>query len=220
MAFQGLNHLVTWAMAALAKPENADDLLEREPETLCLPNELEPPHVGIGIDAIAGVGPRRPRQQALAFIEADGFHGHSGLLGNGPNLHVTTLNPEVSYMVKAFWGISHKFHKQGACGSRQGNRPGEPCHQRCQGEVMRRAEPVPRDQVLALGSLKLASNSSFSPDEEERAFTCRYLHQAVFRWVLELLAEKGLLKGKTVGIDATTLEANATLRSIVRRDAG
>src|SRR5271157_2193735 len=45
-------------------------------------------------------------------------------------------------------------------------------------------------------------------------------HQAVFRWVLELLAEKGLLKGKTVGIDATTLEANAALRSIVRRDTG
>ncbi len=45
-------------------------------------------------------------------------------------------------------------------------------------------------------------------------------HQAVFRWVLELLAEKGLLKGKTVGIDATTLEANAAMRSIVRRDTG
>ena len=45
-------------------------------------------------------------------------------------------------------------------------------------------------------------------------------HQAVFRWVLELLAEKDLLKGKTVGIDATTLEANAAMRSIVRRDTG
>jgi transposase len=45
-------------------------------------------------------------------------------------------------------------------------------------------------------------------------------HQAVFRWVLELLAEKGLLKGKTVGIDTTTLEANAAMRSIVRRDTG
>jgi transposase len=42
--------------------------------------------------------------------------------------------------------------------------------------------------------------------------------KAVFRWVLELLAEKGLLQGKTVGIDATTLEANAAMRSIVRRD--
>jgi transposase len=45
-------------------------------------------------------------------------------------------------------------------------------------------------------------------------------HQAVFGWVLKLLAEKGLLKGKTVGIDGTTLEANAALRSIVRRDTG
>ncbi len=42
----------------------------------------------------------------------------------------------------------------------------------------------------------------------------------MFRWVLEVLAEKGLLKGKTVGIDATTLEANAAMRSIVRRDTG
>jgi transposase len=45
-------------------------------------------------------------------------------------------------------------------------------------------------------------------------------HQAVFTWILERLAEAGLVKGKTVGIDATTLEANAALRSIVRRDTG
>src|SRR6516225_12203456 len=45
-------------------------------------------------------------------------------------------------------------------------------------------------------------------------------HQAVSRSVLALLAEKGLLKGKTVGIDGTTLEANAAMRSIVRRDTG
>jgi hypothetical protein len=45
-------------------------------------------------------------------------------------------------------------------------------------------------------------------------------HQAVFQWVLAVLAEKKLLKGTTIGIDATTLEANAALRSIVRRDTG
>jgi transposase len=45
-------------------------------------------------------------------------------------------------------------------------------------------------------------------------------HQQVFSWVLRLVAEKGLLKGKTIGVDATTLEANAALRSIVRRDTG
>lgn len=45
-------------------------------------------------------------------------------------------------------------------------------------------------------------------------------HQQVFTWVLGVLAESGLLKGKTVGIDATTLEANAAMRSIVRKDSG
>ena len=43
-------------------------------------------------------------------------------------------------------------------------------------------------------------------------------HVAVFTWVLERLAEAGLVKGKTVGVDATTLEANASMRSIKRRD--
>ena len=43
-------------------------------------------------------------------------------------------------------------------------------------------------------------------------------HQSVFIWVLQVLAKRKLLEGKTLGIDATTLEANAALRSIVRRD--
>jgi transposase len=45
-------------------------------------------------------------------------------------------------------------------------------------------------------------------------------HRKVFLWVLGVLADRGLLKGRTVGVDATTLEANAALRSIVRRDNG
>ena len=45
-------------------------------------------------------------------------------------------------------------------------------------------------------------------------------HRAVFTWVLQCLSTAGLVKGKTIGIDATTLEANAALRSIVRRDNG
>ena len=43
-------------------------------------------------------------------------------------------------------------------------------------------------------------------------------HEAVFTWILQRLADAGLVKGKTIGIDATTLEANAALRSIVRRE--
>lgn len=43
-------------------------------------------------------------------------------------------------------------------------------------------------------------------------------HQEVFSWVLKRLARRGVLKGKTIGIDSTTLEANAAMKSIVRRD--
>ena len=45
-------------------------------------------------------------------------------------------------------------------------------------------------------------------------------HQQVFTWIVELLAKHDLVHGKTVGIDTTTLEANAAMRSIVRRDTG
>ena len=45
-------------------------------------------------------------------------------------------------------------------------------------------------------------------------------HRAVFTWVVQQLADAGLVQGQTIGIDATTLEANAALRSIVRRDTG
>ena len=45
-------------------------------------------------------------------------------------------------------------------------------------------------------------------------------HQAVFGWVLKTLAEGGLLKGGSIAIDGTTLEANAALRSIVHRGTG
>ena len=45
-------------------------------------------------------------------------------------------------------------------------------------------------------------------------------HDQVFRMVLLALQEAGLIKGKTIGVDATTLEANAAMRSIVRRDTG
>ena len=46
------------------------------------------------------------------------------------------------------------------------------------------------------------------------------VHEAVFAWVLQRLAEHGLIKGERIGIDASTMEANAALRAIVRRDSG
>jgi len=46
------------------------------------------------------------------------------------------------------------------------------------------------------------------------------VHAAVFQWILGLAGAKKLLKGKTVGVDSTTLEADAAMKSIVRRDTG
>jgi transposase len=63
-----------------------------------------------------------------------------------------------------------------------------------------------------------------SPDHSTISRTRRLIdvetHRAVFTWILQRLADGGLVKGQTIGIDATTLEANAALRSIVRRDTG
>jgi len=61
-----------------------------------------------------------------------------------------------------------------------------------------------------------------TPDHSTLSRTRRLIdlqtHQDVFQWVLKLLAKQGLVDGKTAGIDSTTLEANAAMKSIVRRD--
>jgi len=63
-----------------------------------------------------------------------------------------------------------------------------------------------------------------APDHSTISRTRRLIdletHRAVFTWIQQRLVEAGLLKGQTVAIDATTLEANAAMRSIVRRDTG
>jgi transposase len=63
-----------------------------------------------------------------------------------------------------------------------------------------------------------------APDHSTISRTRRLIdletHRAVFTWIQQRLVETGVLKGKTVAIDATTLEANAAMRSIVRRDTG
>src|SRR3954471_20137102 len=46
------------------------------------------------------------------------------------------------------------------------------------------------------------------------------VHETVFGWVLALIAERGLVRGERIGVDASTMEANAALRTIVRRDDG
>ena len=77
---------------------------------------------------------------------------------------------------------------------------------------------------LAVRSFLRLGLEDAPPDHSTISRTRRLIdvetHRAIFTWVQQRLVEAGLLKGKTVAIDATTLEANAAMRSIVRRDTG
>src|SRR5258707_243165 len=79
------------------------------------------------------------------------------------------------------------------------------------------------DSLAIRSFLRLGLDES-APDHSTISRTRRLIdveaHREVFTWVQEILAGRGLLKGKNVGIDATTLEANAAMRSIVHRDTG
>jgi transposase len=77
---------------------------------------------------------------------------------------------------------------------------------------------------LALRSFVGIALDEETPDHSTISRTRRRIdvdtHREVFGWMLGVLADRGLVKGKRVAIDATTLEANAAMRSIVRRDSG
>ena len=77
---------------------------------------------------------------------------------------------------------------------------------------------------LAIRSFLGLELDEAAPDHSTISRTRRLIdvetHGRVFGWVLERVAKGGLLVGKTIGIDATTLEANAAMKSIVRRDTG
>jgi transposase len=77
---------------------------------------------------------------------------------------------------------------------------------------------------LALRRFVGIALDEYTPDHSTISRTRRLIdldtHREVFGWVLGVLADRGLLKGQRIAIDATTLEANAAMRSIVRRDTG
>src|SRR6202166_4695181 len=77
------------------------------------------------------------------------------------------------------------------------------------------------DSLAVRGFLGLGVHDA-PPDHSTISRTRRLIdletHRTVFTWVQQRLVETGLLKGKTIAVDATTLEANAAMRSIVRRD--
>jgi transposase len=77
---------------------------------------------------------------------------------------------------------------------------------------------------LAIRSFLGLALAERGPDHSTISRTRRLIdvetHGEVFGWVLERLAHAGLVKGATIVVDGTTLEANAAMRSIVRRDTG
>jgi transposase len=77
---------------------------------------------------------------------------------------------------------------------------------------------------LALRQFVRIALTEQTPDHSTISRTRRLIdletHRAVFGWVLGVVADQGLIQGKRVGVDATTLEASAAMRSIVRRDTG
>src|SRR5437868_11292456 len=86
------------------------------------------------------------------------------------------------------------------------------------GIAWRLADSLTLRQFLSIGL------DESTPDHVTISRTRRLIdaetHQRIFSWVLERLAYSGLIKGKTIGVDSTTLEANAAMKSIVRRDTG
>jgi transposase len=73
-------------------------------------------------------------------------------------------------------------------------------------------------EFLRLGTTEPAPDHSWL--SKTRARLPLEVHEAVFAWVLERLAEHGLIRGERIGVDASTMEANAALRAIVRREDG
>jgi transposase len=86
------------------------------------------------------------------------------------------------------------------------------------GMAWRLADSLALRQFVAIGLDE--STADHSTISRSRRWIDVERHREVFGGVLGLLADRGLIKGKRMGIDATTLEANAAMRSIVRRDTG
>src|SRR4051794_28326912 len=79
-----------------------------------------------------------------------------------------------------------------------------------------RGQPV--REFLCLGERERGPDHSWL--SRTRSRLSLEVHDQVFGWVLKRLAEHGLIKGERIGVDASTIEANAALRTITRRDSG
>ncbi|MGE3293787.1 MAG: transposase [Geminicoccaceae bacterium] len=80
------------------------------------------------------------------------------------------------------------------------------------------ADSLPLREFLRLGTTEPVPDPSWL--SRTRSRLPLEVHATIFVWVLQRLAEHGLTQGDRIGVDASTIEANAALRAIVRRDSG
>src|SRR3954447_4904361 len=123
-------------------------------------------------------------------------------------------------------GLCAAFYDDGKAGGRPGLAPG--IYFRCllvgyfEGIDSERGIGWRGNDSLSLKAFLGIPCDAPAPDHSTISRTRRLVdletHQAVFQYVLKVLANHGLLAGKTVGVNSTTLAANAAMRSIVRRD--
>jgi transposase len=86
------------------------------------------------------------------------------------------------------------------------------------GREWRCSDSLSLREFLRLGTTEPVPDHSWL--SKTRARLPLEVHEAVFAWVLGRLAEHGLIKGDRIGVDASTMAANAALRAIVRRADG
>ncbi len=125
-------------------------------------------------------------------------------------------------------GLCAGFYDDGSRGGRPGLAPG--IYFRCllvgyfEGIDSERGIDWRCNDSLSLKAFLGLAIDETAPDHSTISRTRRLIdqeaHSEVFRFILKVLANHDLIEGKTLGVDSTTLEANAALRSIVRRDTG
>ena len=168
------------------------------------------------------LGKRKPVQQPL-FVATDS-------LAAKPHPFYQSLNKvlDAHHFDTFAEGLCAKFYDDGKQGGRPGLPPG--IYFRClmvgyfEGIDSERGIDWRCNDSLSLKQFLGIALDQPAPDHSTISRTRRLIdletHRAVFQEVLKVLANHGLVDGKTVGVDGTTLEANAAMRSIVRRDSG
>ena len=168
------------------------------------------------------LGKRKSLQQPLFISTAD--------LNVRPHPYYEAVNQVLaSHHFDAFVeDLCGKFYDNGEKGGRPGLAPG--IYFRCllvgyfEGIDSERGIDWRCNDSLSLKSFLGVACDRPAPDHSTISRTRRLIdletHAQVFQFLLKVLANHGLVEGKTVGVDSTTLEANAAMRSIVRRDSG